>query len=274
VGGGVSTLNNANSFGPDEPVYFAGQFFGAGRVFYMGSSEMWRLRRADEASFEKFYTKLIRHVSQGRLLRGSSRGMLMVGRDRYMLGNTAEVRTRLTDSELKPLEAAEVSLEVLSPDGSTETVFLKPDPQRRGTFAGRVPLIQEGAYRFELLVPESDNIRLSRRVQVRMPNLERQNLRRNDELLSEIAKQTGGQYYTDLKEALATAVSDTGSTNSDSGTGRGKLLLNELKDRTKTIVITAAPDRFWRENWLFWIMLLICGLLSAEWLIRRLMKLA
>ena len=39
-----------------------------GRVFYMGSGEMWRLRSLDEADFEQFYTKLIRHVSQGRLV--------------------------------------------------------------------------------------------------------------------------------------------------------------------------------------------------------------
>src|SRR5262249_9557579 len=27
----------------EQPVYYAGQFYGSGRVFYMGSGEMWRL---------------------------------------------------------------------------------------------------------------------------------------------------------------------------------------------------------------------------------------
>ncbi len=63
--------------GGEQPVYMAGQFYGSGRVFYMGSGEMWRLRAVDEAYFEQFYTKLIRHVTQGRLLRGSSRGVLL-----------------------------------------------------------------------------------------------------------------------------------------------------------------------------------------------------
>ena len=75
-----------------EPPYFVEQFYGSGRVFYMGSGEMWRLRRLDPAYFDQFYTKLIRHVSQGRLLRGSSRGVLLPGQDRYLLGNTVEVR--------------------------------------------------------------------------------------------------------------------------------------------------------------------------------------
>ena len=70
----------------------AGQFTGPGSVFYLGSAEMWRLRAVDETCFSQFYTKLIRHVSQGRLLRGSSRGVLLVGQDRYLLGNTVEVR--------------------------------------------------------------------------------------------------------------------------------------------------------------------------------------
>ena len=62
-----------------EPPYFVEQFYGSGRVFYMGSGEMWRLRRVDPDYFDQFYTKLIRHVSQGRLLRGSSRGVLLTG---------------------------------------------------------------------------------------------------------------------------------------------------------------------------------------------------
>ncbi|MEX0977692.1 MAG: VWA domain-containing protein, partial [Pirellulales bacterium] len=74
--------------GAEQPVYLAGQFYGSGRVFYLGSGEMWRLRALDDRHFEQLYLKLIRHVSQGRLLLGSSRGMLLVDRDRYLLGNT------------------------------------------------------------------------------------------------------------------------------------------------------------------------------------------
>ena len=31
----------------ERPVYFADHFYGAGRVFYMGSGELWRLRTFD-----------------------------------------------------------------------------------------------------------------------------------------------------------------------------------------------------------------------------------
>ena len=115
-----------------QPAYLAGQFYGTGSVFYLGSGEMWRLRTVDEAYFEQFYTKLIRHVSQGRLLRGSRRGVLLVGQDRYMLGNTVEVRAQLTNARLDPLVAPNVKLQAIAPDGAAQTVALRPDPVRAG----------------------------------------------------------------------------------------------------------------------------------------------
>ena len=37
--------------GDQKPVYLAGQFYGSGRVFYMGSGEMWRLRAVERQIF-------------------------------------------------------------------------------------------------------------------------------------------------------------------------------------------------------------------------------
>ena len=79
------------------------------------------------AYYEQFYTKLIRHVSQGRLLRGSARGTLMVGQDRYLLGNTVEVRARVTNARLQPLAAKSVTLEVIPPNGAVLSVPLAAD---------------------------------------------------------------------------------------------------------------------------------------------------
>jgi len=245
--------------GPDQAVYFVEQFFGSGRVFYMGSGEMWRLRKNDEAHFEQFYTKLLRHVSQGRLLRGSSRGVLLVGQDRYLLGESAEVRAQLTNARLEPLAAPDVALQVIGPDGTPKTVALRQDPSRLGTFVGRFPLLQEGDFRLELLVPESDNERLTRRVHVKLPDLERENPQRNDALLTRIAEQTGGKYYVGMAAAM------------NSGE---EALVQQLADKTWTMVLTAAPDRLWEEEWLRWAMYLLVGLLCLEWLIRRLLKLA
>ncbi|MBN1393629.1 MAG: VWA domain-containing protein [Pirellulales bacterium] len=245
--------------GGNQPIYLAGQFYGSGRVFYLGSGEMWRLRAVDENYFDAFYTKLIRHVSQGRLLRGSSRGSLLVGQDRYLLGNTVEVRAKLYDLRMEPLEAPSVKIEVYAPDESTRGVILEPDPTMPGAFLGQFPALMEGTYRIELPVPESDE-RLSLRIQVKAPDLERENPCRNDALLSEIAEKTGGRYYIGMEEALAKQ-------------GVPPLVM-QLKDRTSTVVLPITPDPREKEDWLRWIMIALCGLLCLEWTVRRLLRLA
>ena len=248
------------SQGGRQPVYFAGQFYGSGSVFFMGSGEIWRLRSIDETYFEQFYTKLIRHVSQGRLLRGSKRGVLLVGQDRYTLGNTMELRAQLTNARLDPLQMPNVRLQVIQPDGAAKSIVMQADASRTGSYIGHLPAMQEGTYRLELPIPDSDNERLARRVQVKAPDLERENPRRNDALLGTLAKNTGGKYYVGVSKAFD-------ADNPES-------LVKQLKDRTATTVLTAAPNPEWEENWLRWMMIALCSLLCLEWLVRRLSKLA
>jgi hypothetical protein len=241
--------------------YFAGQFYGSGRVFYMGGAEMWRLRQVDEGSFERFYTKVIRHVSQGRLLRGSARGVLLVGQEQgYLLGSVVEVRAQLTTAQFDPLEAAAVPLDVFRPDGARQSVTLRAEAARPGTFAGQFTVGQEGTYRLELPIPEAAQQRLTRRIQVKVPDLELQNPQRNDALLARIARATGGRYYVGLDAATSAA--------------SPQALVSQLKDRTKTVILTAAPNPLDERWWLTVLMYSLCGLLCVEWLIRRLLKLA
>ncbi|HEX5445230.1 MAG TPA: VWA domain-containing protein [Pirellulales bacterium] len=243
-----------------KPVYLAGQFFGAGRVFYLGSGEMWRLRAIDDAYFERFYTKLIRHVSQGRLLRGSQRGVLLVERDRYFLGGTVDVRAQLTDSRLAPLDLPRVPLEITLPDTTRQTIQLLADPTKKGGYRGQFTARKEGTYLLELSPPDGDEL-ISRRVQVKMPEREREHPERNDALLSEIARQTGGVYYVGLEAAVAETPGSTGA----------KPLLAVLRDASRTVTTISLPTPLWSNAWT---MCTVCGLLCLEWLIRRLAKLA
>jgi len=246
--------------GDRQPAYFVGQFYGSGRVFYMASGEMWRLRRVEENYFDQFYTRLVRHVSQGRMLRQSQRGSLLLDKDRYLLGNTVEIRAQLTDAQLKPLKAATVPLEVVLPDHSVQSLVLRSDPSREGMYAGQVTVLQEGTYRLELPVPESDRERIVRRIQVRLPDLERENTQRNDALLSRIAEDSGGKYYNSIDAAWGPETPDP--------------LVERLKDRTRVSIVSSGPSPESERPWLRMMMLALCGLLCVEWLIRRLLKLA
>lgn len=243
--------------GGDAPPYMASQFYGAGRVFYIGSGEMWRLRGVDPALFEAYYTKLIRYVSQGRLLRGSSRGTLLVERDRYVVGQTVVVRAQLTDAQREPLELPSVSLQVVHPDRTVTTLPLVADSTQVGTFSGQFTARQEGTYRFDLPVPDSTDDVLSRRIQVQVPDLERQDVRRNDALLAEMATATGGLYYIGPQAVL--------------GTAELPPVAEQLRDTTRTKVVSDRPRPLWNN---YYLLAFICGALSLEWLIRRIKRLA
>ncbi len=249
--------------GGEGAPYFVTQFYGSGRVFYMASGEMWRLRAVDETYFETFYTKLIRHVSQGRLLRGSPRGVLLVAQEHYQLGNPVEVRAQLTNAQMQPLDVPSVTAQLFHVEtGSVQNLTLALDPARPGTFVGQFTAAKEGTYRLELPVPDSADERLVQIVRVRMPKLESETPQRRDDILSRLTQgPEGGQYYLSFEEAL-------------SGSKEKPSLVSLLKDKTRTTVLLEAPNRPQKERWLRVILVVLCGCLFLEWTIRRLVRLA
>jgi hypothetical protein len=244
-----------------RPVYMAGQFYGAGQVFYIGSGEMWRLRSVDPAFFEVLYTKLIRHVSQGRILRGSSRGALMVERDRYELGETVVLRARLSDAQHKPLTEPSVTAQILRPDGTTEPIKLTAATDRPGMYVGQTTVLQEGTYQLALPIPGANEEPLGRYIQVRVPDRERTHAERNDTLLATLAKETGGIYY----RAIDTAI------RGDAATPR---LSQAIKSRAEVKLVKGAPDKEFAQAQMHWLLGVIAGSLFVEWILRRLNRLA
>lgn len=247
------------------PIYMASHFYGAGRVFFQASGEIWRLREEDETYFETYYTKLIRWVSQGRLLRDSNRGVLLVDKDRCLLGDHVAVQAILTDAQNLPLDAPEVSANLIQPDGTRVALTLRhvKDGARDGTFAGQFTAVMEGDYRVELRSPQGDiDDLLIREVRVRVPALEIEKPERYDALLQDIASVTQGKYYVGIQAA---------SGESSSGVPP---LVNVIEPREQVAYLPGTPDRDFEQQLMMWLMALICGFLCFEWLLRRLSKLA
>lgn len=246
------------------PIYMAGHFYGAGRVFFQASGEMWRLRSIEEAYFEKYYTKLIRWVSQGRLLRDSTRGVLLVDKDRTFLGEHITIQAILTDPQHDPLSAETVEAVLVQPDGTRDPIQLKllPDGSREGMYTGQFIATQEGDYRVEVPLPGSADL-LTRDVRVRVPQLEIENPRRNDALLSHAADQTSGNYFVGIS---ATAL-DTDNPEADS-------LVRNIVARDQETELPGTPDKDFEEMLMGWLIAIISGILCVEWIIRRLCKLA
>ena len=246
------------------PIYLAGHFYGAGRVFFQASGEMWRIREVDETYFERYYTKLIRWVSQGRLLRDSNRGILLVDKDRCLLGDTVVVQAMLTDAQNRPLMVPEVTGSLVHPDGTRTPLVLRnvQGGVREGSFTGQFTAVSEGDYRVELRPPQAElDELLVREVRTRVPALEVEKPERNDPVLTDIAKSTGGEYYI-------------GAESVGGVPGGLPPLAGIMEAQDFVSYLPGTPDRDFDRRLMAWLMGLICGVLALEWTLRRLSRLA
>ena len=243
-----------------KPPLIVGQFYGAGRVVFLGTGEFWRLRATEVAYFERFYTKLIRYVAEGRLLRDSNRGLLLVEKDRAMRGDTIGVRASVVDAQFVPLQDPSIELTLRRPDRSEERLTLsQADDQRDGMYAGRFMASQVGDYQIELLLPgDVEPVVLEREVRVSLPNLEIERPQRNDTTLTMLAEDTGGQYYVGVQNAM----------QSEQG------IAARLTSKRRETYLPGTPDRTFQLKLRTWLLACMAGALSLEWLIRRLSKLA
>ncbi len=238
-----------------EPIHMAGQFYGSGSVFYLGSGELWRLRALDDTLFERVATQLVRHVAQGRLLRGSRRARLLVERDRFAVGSSVVVRVVGPDGETAPAAAA---CTATAPDGNTIRVPLVADPSRRGAVQGAFVASREGSWLIDVDLGGAE--RLSRRIQARLPDRELERPRLERGLLEQIALATGG---------TPRFLADSAWTAADART-----LADRLADRSRRDYETGAPDADFKRRLHAWLLGLGVGLLCCEWIVRRLTRLA
>ena len=225
------------------------QFYGAGRVLYFGSGELWRLRRVEDKAFEQIVTKVIRHIGQGRLQRESDRGTLATDKQRYSTGSMAQLRITANDPQLNPLTVPTLPVEILSPMGTLRMTDAMLDLNVPGTYLAYLPLDIEGTWTIQWTIPDTEK-KLVRTIQVQMSDLERENPNRNEPLLQEIAKRSGGVYFADFESAES--------------------LPEIIGVRSQRAIVDEAAQ----EKLLYYLLIGICALLLSEWTFRRLMQLA
>jgi hypothetical protein len=239
-----------------NPIYFAGQFYGSGNVFFMGSGEMWRLRAVDDSLHERFATQLVRHVSQGRLLRGSRRARLLVDRDRFAVGSNVVVRLVVPEGET----ALPADCRVAGPDGTVLHVPLVAERDRAGVLQGSFVAARDGSWRIDVDLPGGGGEKVSRRIQARLPDRELERPRLDRGVLEQIATRSGG---------TARFLGAEPWTADDS-----RRLARGIQDRSRREYETGAPDGAFKRRLNGILLALATGLLCSEWILRRLVKLA
>ena len=246
----------ASAVADQLPIFIAGQLYGSGTVLYAGSGEFWRLRAIDVAAHERLTTQLVRHVSQGRLLRGSRRGRLLVDRERYPVGGAVDMRLVLPEGGGRT-----ATCRVVGPDGSRTAIPLAAEPGRSDVLRGSFVATREGAWQITAdLGAAGGEEPLVRRIQAHLPDRELVQPRLDRRLLAELASATGGRpwFLHDAPWSPETA----------------RELAATLPDRSRREYEASAPDPTFKE-WLNGILLAIAAaLLCGEWILRRLATLA
>ena len=246
--------------GDSSPIALAGQFYGSGTVFFLGSGETWRLRGIDDAAYERFTTQLVRHVSQGRLLRGSRKARLLVERDRYAVGSSVVVRVVSAGGEKEPAAATPVVCQAVGPDGTVVRVPLGPEAARPGVVQGAFVAAREGPWRIEVDLCAGSEEKLSRRIQARLPDRELERPRLDRGVLDQLAALSGGSARYLAGPAWTAAES--------------RALASLIPDRSRREYESGAPDAAFKRRLNTALLATACGLLCLEWIVRRLVRLA
>ena len=205
----------------------------------------------------------MRWVSEGRLLRDSTRGVMLVDNSKAMIGDTISVRAVLTDEQFEPLDVPEVEAKLLSPSGRISDISLQPlkGEPRAGTYGGRFVVRESGSYELRLTVGDALQEQVLRQtVQVRLPTIELERPRRNDEELEEYATVTNGSYIP----------MDSSTLSSDVQVKLGSL----LRPQPQVTILPGTPSSLFTERRNVVLMWLIATMLTMEWVVRRLHRLA
>jgi len=247
---------------PRQPLVVQ-QFVGSGRTMFFGFDESWRWRfREHEVRYNKFWIQTIRYLSRNRLLRTDLR---LDRQTPYRVGEMIKVTVRFPDNT--PLPGKEdpkqpaapfqvkvnVEYQPKSKDATPEPVKTMTLSKQEGMtiFEGYLGPVREGKYRFWLSSPDvsklqPDGEKPGAEAVVELPPGELDKLRLNRRELMQAAEATMGGFYT-----LATA----------------DKLLEDLPTSNRVSLSTPRPPVILWSNLV--VFLIVLGLLTGEWILRK-----
>jgi len=188
--------------------------YGGGRSLYLATDEIWRWRYArGEVLYERFWLQLIRMLARESLSRGGAPALLEVEPTRATVDQPVQIRVELLDQSVADMGLSSITVEVQRPAQPGESqptsieMALRPDQGNSRSFTGL--WIPPEAGRWSVRPTESSltPYRLSRDVEVALPDDELRAPETDHPLLARLASETGGKVYTpdqigDLAQSL------------------------------------------------------------------------
>ena len=230
--------------GPAPAPVVAVQRFGRGRAMVFAGEASWRwqmLAPSTDRTYERFWRQTVRWLGGGAPERVTLRAD--GGRSE---GEALRIEIAAADERFAPLADARVRVRVRDPNGDEHEHAALPRPDEPGRYAVEIAPRGRGVHRVTAVVEHGGDTleRASAALLVGGADPELSEPRRHDRLLREVARATGGRFF-DLGGAARLA----GPVRA----GLGPPPAPVLRDAWDTV----------------WGFLLMVGLLSAEWTLRR-----
>ncbi len=233
------------------------QYFGFGQVLWIGIDSTWRWRyRAGDKYHHRFWAQLARWAAENRTMAGNKHVKFGTDRTDIEVGEDAVIRARWTRQVLERFPELSAKAEIFrdSDDGQTEgneqpfqTLKLIPDEIQLLNHEARAVSLPAGKYRIRLAIDNAhiDGETLETFLYVSdRATLELSELSSNRKLLSQIATASRGQLFFPDQ-------------------------VGQIADQFRSPEFTA-QDREETELWDHWLILLVFfGLLTSEWVVRK-----
>ncbi len=224
----------------------AWQRYGTGKCMSIGSDRLWRLRyKTGDKYHWRVWSQCIQFMTLSRLMGEHKRIRLETDRSSYFVGSQGRLYAHVLDDDFEPVVQSGFDVVVSGLDGAatSQQIKLQPDRSQPGLYEGYFTPPGPGRYRME--ANENDR-KVSSITEFQVSDI-RQELTETDmrlENLQRIADLTGGSTLG-IRELpkLASLV------NSES------------------LTTTVRSERPLWDHWL--VILLLAGLLGAEWILRR-----
>lgn len=222
------------------------QRYGRGQTLALTAADTWRWKmRMDSKSnaHETFWRQMLRY-----LVSGTPR-QVEIGTEKevYALDDNVNIVADIRDKKFNPVADAHVTARVTKPSGAVVDVPLKVTTLNSiNTYAGEFKADELGQHRIELVGTSTSLGTLSAQTNMLVSDLNREyySAAQNSDLLKRISADTGGKYYTPAE---------------------AQSLLDDLIYRQ-----TPYSERVTKDLWDMPVnFLLIIGLLSAEWFLRK-----
>ncbi len=246
---GATTLLSIPRDASDPTVYplVAWQRYGTGKTMFVGSADLWRLRREVGETFHaRFWGQAIQFLALSRLLGQNKQVHIETGSGEYGSGEHVDVFANVLTESFEPVEQPSytVLLEKDGESGLPTELELIPVPASPGLYAGTVLAGDAGKY--TLAARSADpSIANSAEFLVKNIPLEKRDTKARAEVADQIAALTGGQVL---------APTELGT-------------LGDLVNSEEVFTVTTKPPKsLWDIPAIFILLIILTGI---EWFMRR-----